>query len=80
MTFSKANVSSSLSPTARWPRRIFEQLAQTIDPMLEDMDRLNGLMIDAPEFPGWKDFAGLISHIKFVKKPPPANQACRGGF
>jgi len=56
-----------IKPDGPLAKEDFEQLAQTIDPMLEDMDRLNGLMIDAPEFPGWKDFAGLISHIKFVK-------------
>lgn len=45
----------------------FEELAQKIDPALEEIGGLNGLMIDAPDFPGWKDFAGLVSHIKFVR-------------
>lgn len=28
---------------------------------------LAGLMIDAEAFPGWEDFAALLSHLKFVR-------------
>ena len=28
---------------------------------------LNGLIIYAEAFPGWNDFAALVSHLKFVK-------------
>ena len=45
----------------------FEQLASSIDPFIEDNGALNGLMIYTESFPGWDNFAGLVSHIKFVK-------------
>ena len=45
----------------------FEGLAQEIDPYIETNGKLNGLMLDADSFPGWKDFAALIAHLKFVR-------------
>ena len=45
----------------------FEALAETVDPYLERKGNLKGLMIYVASFPGWNDFAALISHFKFVK-------------
>ncbi len=45
----------------------FEQLARTVDPFIEKTGGLRGLIIDAPSFPGWKNFAGLVGHIRFVR-------------
>jgi hypothetical protein len=45
----------------------FQQLAQEVDPYIEANGKLCGLMVDAASFPGWKDFAGLLAHLKFVK-------------
>ena len=45
----------------------FERLASHIDPFIEENGSLNGLMIYTESFPGWENFAGLVSHIKFVK-------------
>jgi hypothetical protein len=28
---------------------------------------LSGLLIEAPSFPGWEDFAALIEHFRFVR-------------
>jgi hypothetical protein len=44
-----------------------EKLAREIDPYIEQNGKLHGLMIDAESFPGWKDFAGLVAHFRFVK-------------
>jgi hypothetical protein len=44
----------------------FKKLAQEIDPYIEEHGKLHGLMIDADSFPGWKDFAGLLAHLRFV--------------
>lgn len=38
-----------------------------MDPYIEAYGRLNGLLISAKLFPGWKDFAALVSHLRFVK-------------
>lgn len=45
----------------------FEVLAREVDPYIEEEGKLNGLMIYAESFPGWDNFAALVSHVKFVK-------------
>ena len=45
----------------------FEHLAQEVDPYIESRGQLNGLLISAKVFPGWQDFAALVSHLKFVR-------------
>jgi hypothetical protein len=45
----------------------FEALARDVDPYIEAQGKLNGLLISARLFPGWKDFAALVSHLRFVK-------------
>ena len=45
----------------------FTALAGTIDPYIEHNGELNGLMIEAPSFPGWENFAALLSHLRFVR-------------
>ena len=45
----------------------FEILAREVDPYIEAQGKLNGLLISAKLFPGWKDFAALVSHLRFVK-------------
>ena len=45
----------------------FNALASTIDPYIERNGELNGLMIEAPSFPGWENFAALLSHLRFVR-------------
>jgi hypothetical protein len=46
----------------------FERLAKEVDPYIEAKGTLNGLMIFTESFPGWENFAALLSHIKFVKE------------
>ena len=45
----------------------FEALAKIVDPYIESHGTLRGLMIYTESFPGWNNFAGLVSHLKFVK-------------
>lgn len=45
----------------------FQRLAAEVDPYLDEAGQLRGLMIYAESFPGWSDFAALVSHIRFVK-------------
>ena len=45
----------------------FEAIARVADPYIESKGALNGLMIYTESFPGWNDFSGLVSHIRFVK-------------
>lgn len=45
----------------------FEQAARIIDPYIKEHKKLNGIVIYAEDFPGWFDFAALLSHLKFVR-------------
>lgn len=45
----------------------FEALTREVDPYLEQNGKLHGLLLCAESFPGWHDFAALVSHFKFVK-------------
>ena len=45
----------------------FEALANLVDPYIESEGELHGLLIQVEAFPGWADFASLLSHLKFVK-------------
>jgi hypothetical protein len=45
----------------------FGALAGAVDPYLEQHGDLKGLLLDAPSFPGWENFAALLSHLRFVR-------------
>jgi hypothetical protein len=56
-----------IRPVASLEAADFQQIAQEVDPYIEANGKLHGLLIDAESFPGWKDFAALIAHLKFVR-------------
>jgi len=57
-----------LQPQGELDAADFERLGAEIDPYIEKVGALNGLMIVAEHFPGWDDFAALTSHIRFVRE------------
>ncbi|HYV35077.1 MAG TPA: STAS/SEC14 domain-containing protein [Gemmataceae bacterium] len=56
-----------LRPQAPLEAADFQKLALEVDPYIEANGILRGIMLDAESFPGWKDFASLVAHLKFVK-------------
>ena len=56
-----------VTPEGRLEAADFEKLAGEVDPYIEERGTLNGLMIYVKSFPGWDDFAALLSHIQFVR-------------
>lgn len=57
-----------LKPNNRLTEEDFTLLAkEVVDPYLEKHHSLHGLMIYTESFPGWNNFAALISHLKFVR-------------
>jgi hypothetical protein len=56
-----------VTPQGRLEASDFAHLAHEVDPFIEETGRLKGLMIYTKSFPGWNDFAGLLSHLKFVR-------------
>jgi hypothetical protein len=45
----------------------FAAVTETINTYIENTGDLNGVMIYAKSFPGWENFGGLMSHLKFVR-------------
>ncbi|MFQ5581847.1 MAG: STAS/SEC14 domain-containing protein [Mariprofundaceae bacterium] len=45
----------------------FANIAELVDPVIEANGQIDGLVIHTMAFPGWVDFAGLISHIRFIQ-------------
>ena len=56
-----------LQPEGALRAEDFAALAGVVDPYIEERGGLDGLMIEAPSFPGWENFAGLVSHLRFVR-------------
>ena len=63
-------VTAQAGSVALWgtvPSYFMKQIAQEVDPYIAANGKLHGMLIDAPAFPGWKDFAALVAHLRFVK-------------
>lgn len=45
----------------------FDSLAVTADTWIDAHGTLNGIVLHAKSFPGWGNFEGLITHIKFIR-------------
>jgi len=46
----------------------FEALSQAVDDYIVSDGALTGVMISARKFPGWEDFSGFLSHLRFIKE------------
>ncbi|MGZ3743891.1 MAG: STAS/SEC14 domain-containing protein [Pseudobdellovibrionaceae bacterium] len=46
---------------------VVSKMANVIDPWIEAHQRLNGLVVAVPKFPGWENFGSFIRHMEFVK-------------
>jgi len=57
----------TLEPEGPLQAADFSTLAGVVDPYIEQHGELKGLLISAPAFPGWDDFAALLSHLRFVR-------------
>ena len=56
-----------LTPEGALQAEDFTALAAVVDPYIEQHGSLKGLLLEAPSFPGWEDFAALVSHLRFVR-------------
>jgi len=57
-----------VEPAGRLQASDFEELAKAVDPYIEEVGQLKGLMIYTESFPGWQDFGALIKHLTFVRE------------
>jgi len=56
-----------LTPAGPLTAADFTRIAALVDPYIVQHGKLKGLLIDASRFPGWDDFAALVSHLRFVR-------------
>jgi hypothetical protein len=56
-----------LKPEGALRAEDFAALAGAVDPYIEQHGKLKGLLLEAPSFPGWENFAALLSHLRFVR-------------
>jgi len=56
-----------LKPRAPLTKEDFTGLSAAVNAYLSDHAKLHGVLIEAKEFPGWKDFDGFTAHMHFVK-------------
>jgi len=54
-------------PKSALDKNDFAELTKAVDPQIEATGDLAGLIIDAPEFPGWDSFGTMVSHFRFVR-------------
>jgi len=58
----------TLFPTGALSAADFAEVAALVDPYILENGGLRGLMIRAAHFPGWEDFAALVTHLRFVRE------------
>jgi hypothetical protein len=46
----------------------FISITSQVDAYLAGHGKLHGVLIHAKSFPGWKNFAALLAHLKFLKE------------
>jgi hypothetical protein len=56
-----------LRPESTLEEGDFARLAEVVDPYIEENGDLAGIVIDAPEFPGWQSLGAMVSHFRFVR-------------
>jgi len=54
-------------PKAALEQSDFEQLAKTADPFIDETGDLAGLIIEAPDFPGWENLGAIVAHFRFIR-------------
>jgi hypothetical protein len=58
----------TIEPQGKLAAADFQALTRVVDEYLARRGKLNGLLLEAKSFPGWEDFAALVSHLKFVRE------------
>lgn len=66
--FDKDDGIVTVTPSDSLNKQDFDHLANEVDPFIEKEGKLKGLIIQVESFPGWENFAGLLSHLKFVRE------------
>lgn len=54
----------TIAPLDKLTTTDFEQISTLVNPYIEEEGHLNGVLIGAESFPGWKDFAGTLDCLR----------------
>jgi len=57
-----------LKPTSALSKEDFEHAKSIIDPFIQKVEKLNGLIIYTKDFPGYDSFSALLEHLEFIKE------------
>lgn len=57
----------TIRPESALAKSDFTELTRVVDPQIDEHGDLNGLIIEAPTFPGWASFGALVTHLRFVR-------------
>jgi hypothetical protein len=57
-----------LEPSGELTEHDFDVVGSVIDPYIKEHGKLNGIIINTKEFPGWDSFGAMLKHIKFIKE------------
>jgi hypothetical protein len=66
-TFDAAHSILYVRPESALEKSDFAQLAKTVDPYIEKIGNLAGIIIEAPKFPGWDSLGAMVAHFRFVR-------------
>jgi len=56
-----------LKPNGALKEADFKRVAAAVDPYIDKVGKLSGLVIAAESFPGWEDFAAFMTHFRFIR-------------
>lgn len=54
-------------PTGPLAKKDFDDLAQAVDPFIEQTGGLRGLILETAGFPGWENLGAAVRHFRFVR-------------
>ncbi|HEX9878964.1 MAG TPA: STAS/SEC14 domain-containing protein [Candidatus Binatia bacterium] len=54
-------------PTGPLRKQDFDDLAQLVDPFIEESGGLNGLILETAYFPGWDNLGVVARHFRFIR-------------
>jgi len=57
-----------LQPNGALSQDDFKEVTKVINPFIEKVGKVNGVIIYTESFPGWDSFMGLLEHFKFIKE------------
>ena len=62
----KENAVLHVRPTGPLSKKDFDELANIVDPFIEETGGLAGLILETTHFPGWENLGSAARHFRFI--------------